>query len=321
MYLLDMMKLNAGDIILTAQVGAVSKAVRLATGCKFSHAILYLGDGSYIHSDAQGVHANNIQRLLFEKEVHVIVLRVLESSHVEKAIEFARSQIGVSYSVKEAINTKSPLSKKAIKNRQFCSRLVAQSYEYSGLVLVDDVDYCTPKQLQESKSTGEVLNCVSKATNDQITFAKSHNPLQRQTEITNSILSLVRELTKEDIQSLGDVDQFVIDNPSYDIAITNVVRGSGYLSMFNYELAQNPWRYDGKKFLLLDIKPSYKIERARFELQSANEQVRLYSRNYQMCQCMPFPLKYFEMKMELYRELINRMNRRIDAAKYVLKNI
>jgi hypothetical protein len=322
MYVFEMEKLQAGDIMLTAQAGLTSKAVRLSTNSKFSHAILYLGGGSFIHSDSQGVHSNNIQRLLFKNKGHAEVWRLNDNKFVSKAIMFARSQIGVSYSVKEAVKTKSPFYAGEKMNRQFCSRLVAQSFDYAGIKLVDNADYCTPEDLKRSPSTKMISDCLRIAEKHEIDFASSFNPLQRQTDITNSILESVRSLTQKDIQSFEDLDQFIIDNPTYDKKITDIVRLSGYLSMFDYELVHNPWRFDGEIFLSLDLDPSYKKERAEFELDSAEEQVRLYSHNYLMCQSIRgrFPLVYFEMKMELYKKLINFMNKRISAASYVIEN-
>jgi len=317
-----MEKLKAGDIILTAQLGAVSKAVRLATSSKFSHAILYVGDGSYIHSDSQGVHSNNIQRLLVEREEHVEVRRIKNDAYVANACMFSRSQIGKEYSVKDAISTKNPLSKKRKSNRQFCSRLVAQAYEYSGLKLVDNVDYCTPKNLQNSLHTDIIFGCLRKASDKEVEFANSPNPLQRQAEITNSILSGVRELTGSDVQGFEDLEKFIINSPSYDTAITGIVERSGYLTMWEHEIHQNPWRYDGEIFMSLDIEPSYKKERAELELNSAINQVKLYRHNYEMCQRLGchYSLRYVEMKLILYRNLINQMNKRVDAAKYVIKH-
>lgn len=322
MYIFEISLLKPGDIILTSQVGAVSKMVRLSTFSKFSHAILYVGDGSFIHSDGQGVHSNNIQRLLFENDNYVEVRRVLDDAYVDQAVMFARSQIGTSYSVKEAIRTQSPIYKGKKLNRQFCSRLVAQSYEYAGLPLVDNSDYCTPKDLQRSSHTNAVDGCLRAAEGHEVEFASSDSPIQRQTDITNNILKSVRELTRSDIQSFENLDQFVIDNQNYDQEITNIVRESGYLTMFDHELNKNPWRYNGELFLSLNIDSAYKRDRAEFELASAESQVKLYSHNYLVCQNVRghFPLRYFEMKMDLYKKLINFMNNRVEAAKYVIEN-
>lgn len=322
MYTLDMEMLRAGDIMLTAQLGVVSKTVRLATGSKFSHAILYVGKGSYIHSDGQGVHSNNIQRLLFEKTEYAEVLRIGDNKYVANACIFARSQIGKEYSVRDAINTKNLLSKKIKRNRQFCSRLVAQAYEYSGIRLVENVNYCTPKDIQSSSSTEVISGCLKKATDEEIEFSNSPSPLQKQIEITNSILSGVRKLTASDVQSFEDLCQFVIANPSYDTPITDIVRKSGYLNMWKYEMHHNQWRYDGKIFLSLNIEPSYKKERAVFELDSAFEQAKMYSHNYEMYKCLRcnHNLRYLEMNIVLYENLIAQMSKRIEAARYVIKH-
>ena len=324
MYILEMRKLQIGDILLTAQAGFTSKAVRLSTNSQFSHAILYVGEGSYIHSDGLGVHSNNIQRLLFQKPSHVEVRRLKEKGFIDKAVMFARSQIGTSYSVKEAVRTKNPIynTGKAKTKKQFCSRLVAQSYEYAGIKLVNNSDYCSPKDLQASTLT-EVVNDGLKVANDrEIHFANSSSPLQRQAEVTNHILESVRKLTHQDIQNFEALDTFVIENPTYDKEITDIVRSSSYLTLFDHELTQNPWRYDGNLFLSLDVDALYKKEQAKFELDSAKDQARLYSHNYLMCQNIRsrFPLVYFEMKMALYKNLINLMNRRIKAAEFVLEN-
>jgi len=52
MYILDINKLEAGDIFLTTKNQKISKAIRVATSSDYSHAILYVGDGSYRLGDA-----------------------------------------------------------------------------------------------------------------------------------------------------------------------------------------------------------------------------------------------------------------------------
>ena len=322
MYKFDMENIQLGDIILTAHISISSKAIRLATMGQFSHAILYVGYGSFIHSDSQGVHSNNIKRLLFENESLAEVRRLNDQSYCEKAVLFARSQIGTEYSIKEAISTKSHLLQHKL-NRQFCSRLVAQSYSFAGIDLVENVDYCTPKELQHSQCVHLVNGCITPASEEDITFASSPSPIQRQTEITNDILSKVRQLSGKDIQSLEDLDQLVLDIPSLDKEVTKIVSASGYLTMWQFEKYQNPWRYDGEIFLSLEIGQAEKIKSADFELKSAEDQIKLYIHNFQMCQkiLQHRNLLFFVMKADLYESLIEMMNKRIDAAKYVLKKL
>jgi hypothetical protein len=260
--------------------------------------------------------------LLFESESLAEVRRLNDQSYCEKAVFFARSQIGTEYSIREAISTKSHLLQKKL-NRQFCSRLVAQSYSFAGIDLLENVDYCTPKELQHSRCLHLVNDCIVPASDEDITFASSPNPIQRQTEITNSILSKVRRLSGKDIQSFEDLDQLVLDNPSLDREVTKIVYASGYLTMWHFEKYQNPWRYDGEIYLSLEMSRAEKMKSAHFELKSAQDQINLYTHNFQMCQkiLQHRGLLFFAMQADLYKTLIEMMNKRIDAAKYVLKKL
>lgn len=76
MFILDTVKLVPGDIVLTTRDAPISKAIRKATASAFSHALLYVADHSYIHSDGDGVHSGNTQRLLFSDASHAMVLRL-----------------------------------------------------------------------------------------------------------------------------------------------------------------------------------------------------------------------------------------------------
>ena len=94
MYIVIMEKLRAGDILLTSEKAFTSKFIRTMTKSDYSHAILYVGYGSYIHSDTKGVHSGNIQRLLFDNPDDIKVLRVYEPNVADLACIFARTQIG-----------------------------------------------------------------------------------------------------------------------------------------------------------------------------------------------------------------------------------
>jgi len=322
MYILDFHKLEEGDILLTAQKAMVSKTVRLISNSDFSHAILHVGEGSYIHSDGDGVHSGNIQRLVFEKPEHVIILRPKQHAQIQKSVTFARLQIGKQYSVKDAINTKNPLSKKKEKNRQFCSRLVAQAYAFAGLNLVDNSSYCTPQDIRESEYLYVIANVLKKASKEEVAFANSYNPLKKQTDITNEILIKARKLTGYDLQTLEELSSYIISNKKHDKDVVKIFKNSGYLSMWEHEMLENPWRYDGNIFISLPISNKEKRERAIFEIDSAKKQLKLYSQNYLAYQelSMQGMLDFIKMEMQLYKNLINQMNQRLEAANFVLKN-
>lgn len=323
MYIIPISELEKGDILLTSENSATSKVVRKSTGSDFSHAILYVGFGSYIHSDANGVHSGNLQRLLFDAPENVMVLRVnCDQETINQACIFARSKIGTTYSVRSAVNAKLKASKRKNENRQFCSRLVAQSYEYAGVKLVDDASFCTPQEILESQSIQEVPGNARKATDEEINFTNSENPIEKQSNITNEILSEVRKLTKKDIQSLEQITQYVIDNPVHDQQISKIYRDSGYLTMWDYELTKNAWRYDGQVFINLPLPVSELIEMAKFEKDSAQERLERYKRNLEQYFYINeiHKLEYSSIHFDLYKKLVENTLDNINAAEYVLEN-
>ncbi|MES2918755.1 MAG: YiiX/YebB-like N1pC/P60 family cysteine hydrolase [Pseudomonadota bacterium] len=322
-YILDISRLEVGDIILTAQDGLISKAVRFVTKSDYSHAMLYVGDCSVIHSDGNGVHSKNPQRMLFDEPTYAEVLRLAvkpDLSAIQRACSFARSQIGREYSVPDAIMAKTrPVSARE-SNRQFCSRLVAQAFDYAGVKLVGDPDYCTPQEIFESTLLMAVEGCIRVAAAQELAIAKSEGQLGRQDEATNSFLSMARGASGDDLQDFGQVTQFLMKNPRFDRDFSAALRRSGYLDLWKMDLVANPWRYDRDYFSLLPISKLQLAELAEAELKMAENQLRQreielgkHEAIYQMA-----PLEYFGLKVELYETLVKTCNRRISAAGAVL---
>ncbi len=323
MYIIPINELEKGDILLTSENSATSKAVRKSTGSDFSHAIIYVGSGSYIHSDANGVHSGNLQRLLFDDAENVTVLRVMCNPElISKACMFARSKIGTMYSVKSAVSSKLKVSRNANENRQFCSRLVAQAFEYAGVELVKNASFCTPQEILESESTLKVSGNARKATNEEIELANSENPIAKQSAITNKILLKVRQLTKQDIQTLEQITQYVIDNPEHDKEISRIYKESGYLAMWEYETKKNTWRYDGRIFINIPLPVNKLIETARSEKDNAEERLIFYNNNLEQYFHINqiHKLEYSSLHLELYKKLVDNTLDNISAAEYVLEN-
>lgn len=327
-FIADLAALQEGDILLTAQNAPVSKAVRAASKSDYSHAILYVGGGSYIHSDGDGVHSANIQRLLFETPEHCVVLRPKQEvsrKAIIEAIKFARNEIGKQYSVRAAVRTKLGGGSKADddENRQFCSRLVAQAYESAGLKLVGNSLYCFPHEIAKSDLVTLVPDCVRQAMPEELEIASSENPIERQTRITNDILKRFREIVKTDIQTFQQLAQFVLDNPEHDEALTKIVEKSGYWDMWRYDLEKNPWRYDGAVFLSTGIEKDRLVEGARFEREEALKMIERFSsvRQTYAHALSHRPLQYFRRELELYDTLIAVHQRRVGACDFVLERI
>lgn len=321
MYILEVSKLKKGDIILTAEKTKTSIGIRISTLSDFSHAILYVGDHSYIHSDLNGVHSGNTQRLLFEKKDYATVLRCdLSDEKIEELCAYARTQIGKAYSVKEAVKTKLPLKKKKIDNRQFCSRLVAQAYDYANIPLVKNTNYCSPKDLMDSDLTFEVLDSVREAIQEEIDLSNTYNPLEKQSAITNNIFQKVRELTKQDIQTDEDILKLLISHPEYDIQITRILEQSGYLSLYEEEMNINKWRYDASTFMSLNSDPKILFTKALSELDVLDSLHQRYAYMYAVYQELysKFPLQYIQVHVNLYSNLLKMLDLQLNTAQEVI---
>ncbi|WP_064023301.1 YiiX/YebB-like N1pC/P60 family cysteine hydrolase [Methylomonas sp. DH-1] len=325
MYIIEIAKLQAGDIFLTTQKHIVSKAIKAFTSSDYSHAMLHVGDGSYIHSDGDGVQAGNVQRLLFDDEKYIQVLRLkdgIDRKLIDAACAFARNEVGKQYSVKDAINTKNPLSKKSETNRQFCSRLVAQSFESVGLKLVKNSSYCAPQELDDSEFTVRVSDCVRKATDAEIEFANTQNPLENQANITNSIFTKTRSVTGQDIQTFEQLSNYLLENIQHDGQITNIIMESGYLFMWQHEVNANPWRYTQELFMSLPVSKEKLNEIAVAELKSAlnSKQRYVYMYEQYMRIWQAKRLKYAAIHIMLYQKLIELTDLRISNSSHVIEN-
>lgn len=313
MYILDLNNLEIGDIILTTQKHLVSKIITLATNSSYSHAMLYVGHCSCIHSTGNGVHAINPQGILFDNHDYVKVFRVhphFDRVLVKKACFLARTQIGKEYTRKEAIKTVSTLFKREEIDRQFCSRLIGRSFENAGIKLVPDCNYCTPQDFAESENTYVVNDFVRPATDEEIDFAKKTSIVDKQRELKNEILKNVRLITKEDIQTIEQLNACMLARNELDFEITKLIKESGYLEMADHDIEENPWKYDINLFNSLNYPKKQKIKIAHTEIESAKQRHETYSHMYNLHRTMhnDFNLEYTSMWLELYEKLVNQTN-------------
>lgn len=326
MFILDADRLRVGDIILTADRTLLSKGIRMATGGSFSHAMLYVADHSYIHSDGDGVHSGNTHRRLFSAlgDAAVLRLRSPNPSAVERACVYARTQIGKQYSKAEAVRSRrfrDAAEQMEDSNRQFCSRLVAQAYLFGGVALVPNADYCYPSEFATSQILQAVAAPLRQAGAADIEFAQSESPIERQTRATNFILDEVRKLSGRDIQTFEQLPQFLLQNPQHDAAVCEIVKASGYLDFWKEDVLRNPWRYDAVEFRMLPV-PSEERERvARRELAAAERQLQQFTfmHGQYMALWQRAKLNYFATELQLYMHLVDVAKRRIEAARQMLE--
>lgn len=325
-YLIDLSLVEKGDILLTSVAELPSIGVRTITKSEYSHAMLYAGGSSYIHSDLTGVHADNLQRLLLDSPSRAAVMRLRQPNRDEianEAIMYARRKVGTQYSKREAAGTVVEKLRSGLENRQFCSRLVAQAFAEAGVQLVADPNYCTPQDIFASAELFEVTHCVREASPEEINFAKADNPLAKQRRITNEFLLKVREISGRDIQQYEQVAQCVLDHPEFDEAITQALQRSGYLEIWKIDVEINPWRYDAEIFLNSTNAVQDIINSAYFEIQSAAEMIARFEflrRQYDEINGR-FPRRYFQTEHSLYTHLVSLHTKRHDVARTVVSTL
>lgn len=323
MFIFDRHKLLSGDVLLTTRDAIKSKVIRKSTDCAFSHAIFYVGSSSYIHSDGSGVHSGNLQRLLLSKAEYGLVLRMVDRAgdSIQLACNFSRNEVGKTYSVAGAVKAKLnnlPISQSQ-RNRQFCSRLVCQAFEYAGIALAKDCLLCTPADILQSPLLQQVSDCIRPATLEEIEFADSKSMLDVQTKATNEILKKARELSETDVQTFEQVANLLLSNPEFDSQISEVVLASGYCDMWKIDVENNPWRYEGRIFASLPVDRSQLEEMADFEKSNAEEMMQRFQKLYHQYSSgfRQTGLQYFKIESALYAALVDIQKKRRDAACFV----
>lgn len=311
MYILKLEKLEKGDIILERSSSQESIRIRSNSGSEYSHAILYVGCSSCIESDGLGVQSQNIQRLLFEKEIDALVLRLKDNTQItmiDKVIEFARQKIGTEYSAKEAIRSMNVTNIKSIEeNRQFCTRFVAQAYLYAGIKIVDNPDYCSPNYIQLSEQLMVIDNVLRIALQEEIDYAKnSNNILEEQKSIHNYIFEKARNISQEDIQTFEQLNSFVIQNKKQECKITKVIEESGYLEMWKEDMKNNPWHYEYKSFLEHYTSPEQRLYVGNWLFTNEKENRKRYEQTFNTLNLgySLYGLRYFYILIQLYENLI-----------------
>lgn len=238
------------DIILLTRDAKPSKRVRVATKSDVSHAMIYVEACSVIDSDTDGVHANNTQRLFWPTQCAAHALRMrrkLSDDQLQKIITYARSQIGTRYTYFGAARSMplvKPLSSESDSPRQFCSRLVARAYEYAGLRLVESPDFCTPEDLKQSSLLFEIPHAIITASEEHMSAINNVIDITKiMRDTTSAVLSGARGISDK-IESLNDIDGYLVAYPEHDAEISQLYLESGYLAVWKIECDKNPWHYD-----------------------------------------------------------------------------
>lgn len=249
-YIIQQEKLEIGDVIFTSEKSFISWFVRLVTFSKFSHVMLYV-NGTSIHSVNGGVYSKNLQRLLFKNPKHVKIFRPkrkLDATEKLKICEYARNKVLSVYALTETINVVIPFTNVASK-KQFCSRLVAQSFKAAGINLVENPNYCSPKQIMKSNFFHEAPDLIKVANEQEISFLLKPNPIQKIEDSTVSMIKQIRKSYGEKIQTIHDIIKLLIIHPEADDPVTAFAHKFDYFKHALFDLDINPWRYDTNEFI------------------------------------------------------------------------
>jgi hypothetical protein len=309
--------IQPGDVVLTTTPEPVSQIIRMVTGADISHAMICVGKSSVIDSTGDGVHARNLERLILEPGCAGHVLRPvkpLTTDQLHSIISFARAAVGTRYSVTSA--GKSVLAGFVAGRRQFCSRLVAQAYRDAGVNLVSDADFCHPGELLKSAALVEVPNVLRNLSpEEEADWREDIDNVQAMRDSTNALLREARKLSSE-IESLNDIDAYLVEHPEGDAYLVQALRSSRYLELWRDEFERNSWQYhvalmeghDGsgerKRRYCEELLADEKLCEKRFVLNHAG---------YVTVNTL-HPRQYFALKVELYDLLTQFHARHIKAA-------
>lgn len=319
----QMKRLNAaalqfGDIILTTTTSKVSKAIRVSTKSDISHAMIYVEMHSVIDATAEGVQARNTQRLIFDDECAVHVLRLsrgVSAEDIQAICNFARGQVGTQYSTKEAVRTAMCGTPRSKTRKQFCSRLVSQAYASVGIQLVDDPDYCSPVELKNSALLRKVEAATVPVTAEEAAAWERHpDKPQMMRDAINAVLDGARRKNKQ-IQHFDDLHAYLVHSPQDDVYMCDILERSGYLTLWHVEQLANPWQYD----LALMEAASSSIDMAEYCRDvMANEAGGLnryiVNRAAYTAYSKQFGLRFFELMSELYTILATLHHQRVEVA-------
>ena len=325
-YILERSLLQPADIILTGDKGGVSLSVRAATISRYSHAAIYVGDTT-IEATMAGVFSKNPQRLIFDRLTDVLVLRAkrpLSELETRAICSYAQSKVGSLYALNEAITIRlRTLLRHQDSKQQFCSRLVAKSYEYAEFDLMNlrNPAFCTPKQLALCKAFEPVKGVVRPASDAEVAFAESDDPAQENfrqiyewLDKVRALVSQKKELAEQwDIQTQNDVVPLLSAHPEYDSQISEYMQDSGYLEFYTIDARKNPFRYKADLFILQISQVEDMSEAIHEELaKEVNLFNRYASNQHHFCELFKENnLKFFRLHIQLYNNMLSEILLRV----------
>lgn len=239
--------LEKGDIILTTTNEKLSDVIKKATNSDISHAMMYVARGSVMDSTSNGVHSKNIEKIFYEDNCSIYVLRLInpiDDFLKDNVIDFVRASTGTPYSMKEAALSAKEMKNSGGSEKMFCSRLIARAYSSVGIELHQNPNFCTPENLKNSTLLRQVENFsieISEKEIEQIILAGDDT--KGMSEVTNKLLAGVRKISPK-ILSVNDIIEVSVKFQKFDSKLADAYKDSGYLDYWKTQEEKYPWRYD-----------------------------------------------------------------------------
>ncbi|MBE5221354.1 MULTISPECIES: YiiX/YebB-like N1pC/P60 family cysteine hydrolase [Pectobacterium] len=265
-FILNYDRLEPGDIILERGYSQHSELISKQTNSDYSHAMICVG-GTIIEATREGGVFSRIPNRSTVRDINdfkVLRLKEYPGDEVIKVLcNHARCLAGSQYSVVEALKVKAPDFLREFEKdsrKQFCSRLVAQSYNKAKINLVDNINFCSPGDLERSRLLHVVEDMVHLASEEEIAHALTPSPhvihMKCAVGFVRAALKIfeshgIRTIENQDdevvITTINDITTALYQNRSYlglDEELTDAMLSSGYLDHIDTDRRQNQYRYD-----------------------------------------------------------------------------
>lgn len=325
-YILNYQDLIPGDIILDRDNTRQSQIIRQAIHGEYSHARLYVG-GTIIEASGLGVQSVNPQRIIYDNPDDALVLRHPKASkeQLELVCLFARSECGKEFSARDA--KKRTTTDVEEPNREFCSRLVALSYEKAKCPICPNPALCNPENIRQSPMLEVIPNMTHMATPQEIEIADSDGYLKMENEtnlvalLWGDLLQKMRNASRDsacDIQTETQLAQYVITYPNCDSIFVKILRESEYFRIWKCYEDANPWEFDAQKFI---VKYGVSAKQCARQLLSLPTPILIWRYQYTTYTnyVKEYNLELFKAFQEMYSNILDWHRRRMNALQMVIQ--
>ncbi|WP_071956400.1 YiiX/YebB-like N1pC/P60 family cysteine hydrolase [Delftia sp. HK171] len=271
-YGFDWRRLKVGDVLLSRGASKQASLISNLTGGDFSHVMLFVG-GTLIHADGDGVYSKNPRRIIRNDKNNLAVYRLINdvsSENLKRMCKFARGEIGKLYDVKGAIASIRSGADKSSKDKQFCSRLVAEAFKSIDIDFGKSTDKITPNDFCRFNTIfAKLEQLVVPLKNADVSYANSPDYNLVLQEETFQWLGRVRDFAASkgfSIGSMNDVIDYLFEHPEDDEKICEIVDQTRYYGFVDIDEDKNPYKYD---LLQLELEMSNKDLDSREEIFSS----------------------------------------------------